>query len=163
MWPRSSRDGVRLQGLSLDPSEAPSAGIYHSILSTRDTYRLALKGILPPSPSALTDYRFSCTATIKRHRGLAARQSVPLVCFLSGSFVSFLFLLFVRARPSGEATRPRHLWRILALASVSFPESSASNSCPQGLTRLVDGSDVISSWRFSLCQLSVLSSLIRKR
>lgn len=54
------------------------------ILSTGDTYRLALKGILPLSPSVLTDYRFSYTAPTKHHSGLAARQSVPLklACFV---------------------------------------------------------------------------------
>lgn len=133
VWPRSRRegDGVRPQGLSLDPAEAPSAGIYHSILSAGDTYRLALKGILPPSPLVLTDYRFSCTAPTKHHSGLAARQSVPLELACSVSLLHFYVTYFLAMHDLVEKLRSQRdtFTPLLVVISKSlFSEGSVANN-----------------------------------
>lgn len=49
-----------------ESSECPGLALLHfmDILSTRDTYRLALKGSLIVSPLVLTDYRFSLTVLL---------------------------------------------------------------------------------------------------
>lgn len=56
---------IRPFPLTLKPLSPFLASLYFmDILSTRDTYRLTLKGTLTPSPFVVNDYRFSLTVLL---------------------------------------------------------------------------------------------------
>lgn len=143
------------------------------ILSTGDTYRLALKGILPPSPSVLTDYRFSCTAPTKHHSGLAARQSVPLklACFVlllqwHFYFIS-LFSFFLCVRDSVEKVRVQlqlHIFTPLLQNTSKLHELLLSKAASQTVVSVIDLRRPVGlDFQLAVCRLFSLSPLIRKR
>lgn len=142
------------------------------ILSTGDTYRLALKGILPLSPSVLTYYRFSRKAPTKHHSGLAAPQrvAVKLACFVLFLQWQFYFISFYLPAHDSVGKVPFQLQLhtftplLLDISKLHEPllRRQRLKQLSPGRTRRVDKPDLISSWWFSPCRLSLLSSPIRK-